>query len=299
MDIEKDLNKMSLLVNCLKGFFEIIFKSVLKNGFILIVQKQPHHLAHYEENRGIREMLNLILEKGPATFRSTMANGISSSTSDEGGEPLDALPDTTSTRGPTSTPVAAPALAATTNSVTETERETDTEELGNDPPTATSPKKRSNSGSNEVPSQRAEGSVVNTSSQKGTPTSLDVIIDTPGEAGAGREGGEGVEEKSSSPRQSNKRAQATATGVELGTIDQAFRFSEHTPQPPGVFMAYLGGSGIPLPPTTTNVQYAASGGGLVINERYHGLPLHTNELASIKPHLAIFVHAYGIDIVSS
>ena len=191
-----------------------------------------------------------------------------------------------------------PALATPTNSGTETERETDTEDIGPDSTTGTATKKRSNSGSNEIPSQRAEGSAVNTSSQKGTPTSLDAIVDTPGEGGGSKDGVEGAEEKTSSPRQSKKRGQITATGVELGTIDQAFRFSEHAPQPPGVFMAYLGGSGIPLPPTTTNVQYAASGGGLVINERYHGLPLHTNDLASIKPHLAIFVNAYGIEIVS-
>ncbi|VDK46013.1 unnamed protein product [Dibothriocephalus latus] len=85
-------------------------------------------------------------------------------------------------------------------------------------------------------------------------------------------------------------------GIAVGTIDQAFRFSEHAPQPPGIFMANLAGSGMPLPPTTKNIQYAACGGGLVTNERYHGLPLHTNDLENLRPHLVIFAKAYGIQM---
>ncbi|VDK35139.1 unnamed protein product [Taenia asiatica] len=272
-----------------------------REGFKQDLLKQPYHLSHYEEDGGIRQMLNLVLEKGPATVRAALANGVSSSTSEDGGEPNEGA-------------VEAPASAVPTTaaSVAETEKDTDTDEAAGEAsatPASGAPSKLSNSESNDGVSQRAEESMVHTggtaSSQDGTappqpnpPKSSAVSSTTIGTSATGAVAASAAAAAAApaSSRGSKKRGQTMAGDIELGAIDQAFRFSEHAPQPPGVFMAQLGGSGIPLPPTTTNIQYAASGGGLVINERYHGLPLHTNDLASIRPHLAIFVKAYGIDI---
>ncbi|EUB56864.1 Transmembrane protein [Echinococcus granulosus] len=275
----------------------IIIKLQSQTYFKQLIQKQPYHLSHYEEDGGIRQMLNLVLEKGPATVRAALANGVSSSTSEDGGEPIE---------GAVEAPVSAVPTAVT--STAETEKDTDTDEAAGEasaPAAMDAPSKLSNSESNDGVSQRAEELMVHTggttSSQDGAapgaptpPKSSAVTSTTIGTSATGAIAASVPTE--SSLRASKKRGQTMTGGIELGAIDQAFRFSEHAPQPPGMFMAQLGGSGIPLPPTTTNIQYAASGGGLVINERYHGLPLHTNDLASIRPHLTIFVKAYGIDI---
>lgn len=246
-------------------------------------------------------MLNLVLEKGPATVRAALANGVSSSTSEDGGEPIEGAVEALVSAVPT-----------TAASVAETEKDNDTDEAAGEAsatPAPSAPSKLSNSESNDGVSQRAEESMVHTggtaSSQDGAappppnpPKSSVISSATIGTSATGAVAKSAAAPTPVSSRVSKKRGQTMTGDIELGAIDQAFRFSEHAPQPPGVFMAQLGGSGIPLPPTTTNIQYAASGGGLVINERYHGLPLHTNDLASIRPHLAIFVKAYGIDIVN-
>lgn len=243
-------------------------------------------------------MLNLVLQKGPATVRAATANGLSSSASDEGGEPIEHVAVEST-----------PAIAAT--NTTETERDTETDEaaVGGSPSADDGADnvtvRRSQSESIDAASVHADESVAptlaNTEEPEPSPQKSSAATTATTSAG-GTAGNSPVTPPgdNDSPKISiltNKRGGLAGGGLDVNITDQAFKFAEHSPQPAGIFMAHLGGSGIPLPPTTTNIQYAACGGGLVINEKYHGLPLHTNDLANIRPHLAVFAKAYGLDIV--
>lgn len=78
-----------------------------------------------------------------------------------------------------------------------------------------------------------------------------------------------------------------------------FRFSEHAPQPPGLMNAAVAGGNNPLRPITINLDVAACGGGIVTHEKFNGLPLHTNDLESLRPHLIHFCRAYNVQMVCS
>lgn len=292
---------------------------------MLRFKKQPQHLLHYEIEGGIREMLNIVLEKGPATVRAAAANNLSSSTSDDGGDPdiVSAprpshaqLQQQKQPQTPDGNVSAPPPPEKSTTPDTTTGADSDTDDAAAETtivdntsvggtggagggakgtPGAHSTSTSRGMSADEGASTKGEetgAAVENTTAASTSSQDGAAPPPTPPKAGAAGKGG--------SPNVSKPaaRGQTMTSGVDVGTIDQAFRFSEHAPQPPGVFMAQLGGSGIPLPPTTTNIQYAACGGGLVINERYHGLPLHTNEINSLRPHLTIFAKAYDIQLVS-
>lgn len=76
-----------------------------------------------------------------------------------------------------------------------------------------------------------------------------------------------------------------------------FRFSEFAPQPPSMLHAATVSANGPLLPTTANIDLAAAGGGIVTNEKSNGLPLHTNDLETLRPHLVHFCHAYNVQMV--
>ncbi|THD24003.1 Transmembrane protein [Fasciola hepatica] len=75
-----------------------------------------------------------------------------------------------------------------------------------------------------------------------------------------------------------------------------FRFSDFAPQPPNMLHAATVSANGPLLPTTANINLAAAGGGIVTNEKSNGLPLHTNDLETLRPHLVHFCHAYNVQM---
>ncbi|TPP55846.1 Coiled-coil domain-containing protein [Fasciola gigantica] len=75
-----------------------------------------------------------------------------------------------------------------------------------------------------------------------------------------------------------------------------FRFSDFAPQPPNMLHAATVSANGPLLPTAANINLAASGGGIVTNEKSNGLPLHTNDLETLRPHLVHFCHAYNVQM---
>ncbi|CAH8574297.1 unnamed protein product [Heterobilharzia americana] len=69
-----------------------------------------------------------------------------------------------------------------------------------------------------------------------------------------------------------------------------FRFAEYIPQ-----TSVMNVNGLLLP-NKTNLLLAATGGGIVSNEKTVGLPVHINDLESLRPYLVIFCHAYNIQM---
>ncbi|VDP98578.1 unnamed protein product [Trichobilharzia regenti] len=64
-----------------------------------------------------------------------------------------------------------------------------------------------------------------------------------------------------------------------------FHFAEHIPQPPVMMQA------------TANLLLAATGGGITTDEKSSGLPLHANDLETLRPHLILLCYAYNIQMV--
>lgn len=68
------------------------------------------------------------------------------------------------------------------------------------------------------------------------------------------------------------------------------------PSPPPINLALL--TTVPLPSSAMIYAAAATGGGLASNESQLGLPLHSSDLDTIRPHLTLLVNLYGIQFVS-
>ncbi|VDM04602.1 unnamed protein product [Schistocephalus solidus] len=283
-----------------------------REGFKQDLSQRPQHLAHYDDDGGITEMLNRVIEKGPATLRAAMANGLSTSTSEDGGGSADRAGkdqvDLESMRAD-SEAIPAPIGAAVAASTDVRDSDTDDDIAGGTSAAlsgsdsggavrsgSTIDSAPSRGPSEEVEPQEANAAAGGGSSQDG---GMPTVTDTAEGGAASAEASETKQKVTNEGHRGEKRSLISGGGIAVGTIDQAFRFTEHTPQPPGIFMANLAGSGMPLPPTTKNIQYAACGGGLVTNERYHGLPLHTNDIENLRPHLVIFAKAYGIQMGGS
>lgn len=242
-------------------------------------------------------MLNLVLEKGPASIRAALQNCLSASTSEDGvgsADAIDEKADESNTKQ-ASADGATPSkgLRETRHSIETRDSDTDEEAAG----LPSAPLSGSDSGGIAPSGSTMDSGVTShaPSDDNERPDSNTVHTNS------SQDDGKPLTEQRRTINSGDKLGVAlgcVSTGVDVGTIDQAFRFSEHQPLPPGIFMAQLAGSGMPLPPTTTNMHYAACGGGLVTNERYHGLPLHTNNIENLRPHLSIFAKTYGIQIVS-
>ncbi|CAH8539605.1 unnamed protein product [Dicrocoelium dendriticum] len=115
----------------------------------------------------------------------------------------------------------------------------------------------------------------------------------------------------SKPRQIKARRSGTTGGESEGPpIERAsvvgspnpplpqshFKFSEQAPQPPAMMNAAVLSANGPLLPTKSHTNLAAAGGGIITNEKFAGLPLHTNDLETLRPHLMHFCHAYNVQM---
>nr|CAH8857122.1 unnamed protein product [Trichobilharzia regenti] len=75
-----------------------------------------------------------------------------------------------------------------------------------------------------------------------------------------------------------------------------FHFAEHIPQPPVMMQATVMTANGPLLPNKANLLLAATGGGITTDEKSSGLPLHANDLETLRPHLILLCYAYNIQM---
>lgn len=221
------------------------------------LQKQPQHLLNYHENKSVRDILSLVLERGPATIRAAIANTQSSITSEEERD----IPSAEEPQSP---------VHGETETRTESETRASTPESGRSPEA-------------EIETSVDESSSKLENVESNDPEWKSYVEDLP-------------ETSSKSPRSSI--AIKKGGEREMGGEENIFKFSEHSPQPPGIYKAHLEGAMNPLPPTSTNIQFSIVSGGLVVNEKYFGLPMHATDIASVRPYLAAFLATYGLEFVS-
>ncbi|KAF7261912.1 hypothetical protein EG68_00732 [Paragonimus skrjabini miyazakii] len=123
-------------------------------------------------------------------------------------------------------------------------------------------------------------------------------VTTIGSATSGTKGKRGKQRKSATNtvEQDDTQVGGPVSEAPSPQPQSHFRFSEQAPQPPAMMNAAVMGANGPLLPTRSNIDLAATGGGIVTNEKSSGLPLHTNDLETLRPHLVHFCQAYNVQM---
>nr|CDS26026.1 hypothetical protein HmN_000636600 [Hymenolepis microstoma] len=249
----------------------LIFKLQSQTYFKQLINKQPQHLLNYNEDRDIRQMLSLVLDKGPATVRADAEKGSSIIASEEDADTTDALPQSSFPEEMDHDPIGPQESVAESGQSPRDDAETlTTGRSASESLRADDSTKRDYTDSNSPPWKSSY--ITNLTTDNLPETSTGSIT---------------------SYRPAIMIKDQEEQDVKI--TDQTFKFSEHSPQPPGIYTARLEGAGNPLLPTSTNIQFTVASGGSVVNESYFGLPLHTTDIANIRPYLAIYLEAYNIE----